>query len=343
MKRWLNLATLWSRPRPPVGATPHDVVHRENKWQLLRYRPRPQGLAFATPVLLVPSLINRHYVLDLMPSKSFAEFMVAQGHEVYVIDWGTPGPEDRYVTFEDIADRTLGRAARVVARRAEGRAPHALGYCMGGTLVAIHAALHPDAFSSILALAAPISFVDDGLLSGWTRTRTLDLDALVTATGLVPWQLMQGAFQLLRPTLGLAKAVNLVDRAWNDRFLDGFVAMETWANDNVSLPGEFYRTYIQELYRDDRLAAGTFRLGGRSVDLGRITCPVLVASFAQDAIAPAASCDVLVDLVGSTDKQVLPCAGSHIGGVTSRPAAKHLWPLLSQWWAARDGAAAAAS
>ena len=97
-----GLARLFGRPAPLVGQTPADVVHEENKWRLLRYVPRPDGIAFRTPVLLIPSLINRHYVLDLMPGKSFAQSLVAAGHDVYVIDWGTPEAEDRFVSFEDI-------------------------------------------------------------------------------------------------------------------------------------------------------------------------------------------------------------------------------------------------
>ena len=106
------LGSLLGRKAPAVGQTPADVVHAENKWRLLRYRPRASGLAFTTPLVLVPSLINRHYVLDLLPGKSFVEYFVARGHDVYCIDWGTPGDEDRYVTFDDVCDRYLGRALR---------------------------------------------------------------------------------------------------------------------------------------------------------------------------------------------------------------------------------------
>ena len=104
MKRLFNLASLLTRKRPPVGSTPADVVHSENKWRLLRYR-RKEPVRFKTPVLLVPSLINRHYVLDLLPDKSFVEWLVARGHDVYCIDWGTPSDEDRYLSFDDVCAR----------------------------------------------------------------------------------------------------------------------------------------------------------------------------------------------------------------------------------------------
>src|SRR5262249_46835070 len=151
-----NLVKKLAQGRPPVGTTPSDVVHRENKWRLLRYRPRPAGIAHPTPVLLIPSLINRHYVLDLLPKKSFVEYLVAQGFDVFCIDWGTPGDEDRYLEFDEICDRYVGRAIGVAARMSGAEKAHVLGYCMGGTLAAIHAGAHPERFASLIALAAPI-------------------------------------------------------------------------------------------------------------------------------------------------------------------------------------------
>ena len=328
---------VFQRPRPPVGTTPSDVVYRENKLSLLRYRPRAEGVRFRTPVLLVPSLINRHYVLDLLPTKSFAAYLVGAGHDVYVVDWGTPGDEDRYLTFDDVADRYLGRAIRRVAATSERDAAHVLGYCLGGILASIHAAARPEHVASLALLAAPVRFHDDGLLSTWVRSPTFDVAAMVDAFGNVPWQLMQGAFQLLRPTLPLAKAVTMLDRAWNDEFLDGFLALETWGNDNVSFPGACYRRYVEELYRGDALARGELRLSGRPARLDAITCPVLAVTFEHDEIVPWRSAAAVIDLVSSTDKHHMHLPGGHVGAVVSKTASRTLWPALSTFFSDRDG------
>ena len=336
-KRFKNLVSLPAREKPRVGQTPADVIHAENKWKLLRYRPRPEGIAFETPVLLIPSLINRHYVLDLMPGKSFAEWMVARGHDVYIIDWGTPGPEDRYLTFDDYCDGYIGRAVRMVARRSARGKTHVLGYCLGGTMAAIHAALRPEYVASLLALAAPIRFGRaDDLLSVWTKTEELDLDALADAFGNVPWPLMQFAFNLLRPTMILSKATYMVDRAWDDAFLDGFFALETWGNDNVSFPGVAYAKYIQRLYRDDALAQGELAISGERVRLENITCPTLSICFYHDNIVPLVSAEELTDLVSSEDATTLRLSGGHVGAVVSSKAARGLWPTISDWFIARD-------
>lgn len=339
MKRLWNLLTLASRGKPPVGTTPAEVVWQENKWKLLRYRPRPEGLSHATPVLMIPSLINRHYVLDLMPGKSFAEFMVSQGFDLYCIDWGTPTDEDRYVTFDDVVDRAIGRAVRRVARTVPHGKVHLLGYCMGGTLSAIHGAVHPEHLQSFIALAAPVSFKDDSLLSAWTNVKSFDLDALVEGTGVVPWQLLQSSFHLLRPTLNLAKAVSLLDRAWNDEFLDGFLALETWGNDNVSIPGEFYRTFIRDLYRRDLLLKRQFVLSGQQVDLRNLTCPTLAISFEHDNIVPGPAAAALIEACGAKEKQHLHLPGGHVGAVVSKHGAKTLWPQLVSFYEKYDRAA----
>jgi polyhydroxyalkanoate synthase subunit PhaC len=339
-RRLGNLLSAVSRGLPAVGTTPADIIHRENKWSLLRYRPRAQGVAFATPVLLVPSLINRHYVLDLQRGRSFAEFLVAQGHDVYVIDWGTPGDEDRYLAFDEICDRYLGRAVRKVAARGSAGKVHLLGYCLGGTLTTIYTAARPERVASNTALAAPIDFHDEGLLSRWTRTETFDVDALVAACGNVPWPLMQASFHLLRPTLALAKLVGLYDRAWDDEFLDGFFAIERWGNDNVAFPGEAYRRYIRELYRDNALLRGAFTLSGQAARLESITCPTLVITFEHDHIVPHRSASILLERIASPDKEHVHLPGGHVGAVISRRASTGLWPAVSSFWAERDRAAA---
>jgi polyhydroxyalkanoate synthase len=338
-KRLSNLASLLTRAPPKVGATPSDVVHHENKWRLLRYRPAAGAKAKrGAPVLLVPSLINRHYVLDLMPGKSFTEYLLGLGHDVFTIDWGTPGDEDRYLTFDEIVDRYVGRAIRVAGREGGGDV-HVLGYCLGGTIAAIHAALHPESMASLTLVAAPVTFADGGLLSAWTRSPTFDVGALVQAFGNVPWPLMQVAFHLLRPTLGLSKLVSLVDRAWDDEYLDGVLALETWGSDNVSFPGDAYRRYVEELYRQDALIRGTLRVSGRPARLDAITCPVLAVTFEHDNIVPWESASVVLEKVSSSVKEHVHLVGGHVGAMVSKSAARGLWPKLSAFFQAPSPAA----
>jgi polyhydroxyalkanoate synthase len=325
---------LWRlrKPLPEVGQTPSEVVHEENQWRLMRFHPRTEGLAYTTPVLMVPSLINRWYVLDLKPGKSLIEWLVERGYDVWMIDWGAPAAGDRFLTFDEVCDRYLGRAIRKTCRLAGSEQVHLFGYCMGGTLTAIHAAAHPERIASLLQVAAPVDFHDGGVLSQWTRAKRLRTDSMIEAFGNVPWPLMQASFHMLRPTLNLSKAMHVLDRAWDDESLDGFLALETWGNDNVSLPGEFYRTFAERLYRHNELMAGTFTLGGREVSLGAIDCPIMCVTFEDDHIVPWRGAAAMLEAVSSKAKEHLHLRGGHVGAVVSKSAKTRLWPELSRFW-----------
>lgn len=334
-----SLRALWRRaPQapPPVATTPHRIAWRENKWCLREFAPPPDVTTrHITPIVMVPSLINRWYVLDLGPGRSLIEWLVAQGFTVYCIDWGTPAAEDRYVTWDDVAGRIVGRAVRLAARRSPTGRAHVLGYCLGGTLAATYVAAFPERVASFVALAAPIDFDHAGIMATWTRTPSFDVASLVEAFGNVPWPLMQASFHLMKPTLTAQKVTALLDRAWDDEFLEGFLVTERWGNDNVSFPGACYAQYIEQLYRQNLLVRGGFALLGRPADLAQIRVPVLALAFADDHIVPLASAAPLVERVRSTDKQLIAQPGGHVGAVVSRKAAGRLWPIMASFWAAR--------
>lgn len=332
MSRLRNLLTLPLR-KAQVSITPSEVVHRENKWRLLRYRAGKQGRKFKRPIVMVPSLINRHYVLDLAPNKSMVAYLVEEGHDVFIIDWGDPGREDRFLRLDDIADRYIGRATRVAARIAGVEKVHLLGYCMGGTLTTLHIARRPERIASHVAIAAPLRFDVEGILGSWTRSPDFDVDSVVEAFGNIPAKFLQASFHLLKPTLRLWKAANVVDRADNDEFLDGFLATEHWGKDNVDFPGEVFRALIQDLYRDDGIINETLHISGEPTRLEAIKTPTLIVTFEHDYIVPKESATVMLDGISSSEKSHIHLMGGHVGAVVSRKAKAGLWPALSRWWA----------
>ncbi|MFH1437608.1 MAG: alpha/beta fold hydrolase [Pseudomonadota bacterium] len=324
--RGKNLVRLLKREKVPVGVTPARVVWRRNKLELLRYE-RPGGTARdAAPLLLVPSLINQHYILDLQPGKSLVEFLLGQGFDVFMITWGRPGPEDRFLSFDQHIQLLLGGAIRQVRSMTGRRSIHLLGYCVGGLLATIYTALHPGHAASLVNLAVPIDFHCGGTLAAWTDRRTFDVDALVDSLGNVPWPLMQLSFHLLKPTAQATKVVYLVDRLWDDRFLDSFIALETWAGDNVSFPGECYRKYIRDLYQENALVRGELTIAERKVDLAAITCPLLSAAAREDHIVPLESALAIGKHVPHAKEIIME--GGHIGAVVGFRASTTLWPAV---------------
>jgi polyhydroxyalkanoate synthase len=323
-----------AHPAPVLMPTPKDVIMTDGTAALYRFA-RPAGAAAIarTPIVLVPSLINRWYVLDLRAGASLVEALTAAGLDVWCLDWGIPEDEDRYRSWTDVLDR-LARMVRMV-RRTTGAAKVALlGYCMGGTLATIHAALHPAELAALIDLAGPIDFSQGGMLRRMVDPRWFDADAIADAGNVAPAQ-MQAGFGALRPTLDLAKAVGMGDLVGDPKAQLAFRALETWSSDNIPFPGEAYRTYITELYQGNALCAGTHRVRGQAVDLGAITCPTLAIVADRDTICPPPAAIALTERVGSTDTAVLRVPGGHVGAVVGGRAAREMYPGLIAWLAPR--------
>jgi polyhydroxyalkanoate synthase len=212
-----------------------------------------------------------------------------------------------------------------------------MGYCLGGTLTAIHAAAYPDEVAGHIALAAPVAFDDDGLLTTWMNDDGFDVDAIVDATRNIPWPLMQFAFHMLQPTVNLKKWKYLLEKSDDEHFLEGFAALEIWGNDNVDFPGEAFRGYIKRLYQQNRLVRGEFALSGRRIELADIDHPTMVISFKHDHIVPPEAAKPLAEHVGTDDCEHLHLPGGHVTSVTSTSAKERLWPQMSDWLASRDG------
>ncbi len=320
---------------PPLAQTPRDELPLEGGARLYHFRgdTAPHGV----PLLIVPSLINRWYVLDLRPGASLVEALVGAGFDVWLLDWGVPEAEDRFLDWDAVLVR-LGRAARRVRREGRGEQKSdklaILGYCMGGTLTAIHAAQHADTLAALITLAAPIDFSRGGQLRHMVDPSWFDADAIADAGNVAPSQ-MQAGFVALRPTLELGKLVSWPDLVLDAAAREGFLALDAWASDNIPFPAEAYRRYIRDLYQGNQLVAGTHRACGRAARLADIRCPVLAITASRDAICPPAAATALLDLVGSTDKETLQVPGGHVGAVVGSRAAREMYPALIRWLAPR--------
>jgi len=317
-------------PPPTLAPTPRDTVFRDGGAQVYRFR-RPEGAPAAPrrPVLLVPSMINRWYVLDLRAGSSFVEGLVNAGHDVYLLDWGVPRDEDRYLTWAEVIDR-LARVVRFVLRDTGADRTGILGYCMGATLSTIYTALNPERVAALVNLAGPIDFSHAGFLGHMVDRRWFDPAAIAAAGNVQPVQ-MQTGFTSMRPTINLSKIVGYLDRMSSKAARDSFYAIETWGGDNIPFPGAAYETYISELYQQNALVRGTHRVRGRVADLGAITCPVLTIGSERDAICPLPAARALNERCGSDDTTVLTVPGGHVGAVVGSKASAELYPATAAW------------
>jgi polyhydroxyalkanoate synthase len=317
-----------------LAPTPKDTIHRDGTAALYRFRrddgvPAEGGL----PLLLVPSMINRWYVLDLREGASMAHALTHAGIDTYCLDWGIPEDEDRYLGWSDVLDR-LSRAVRAVKRFTGAPKVGILGYCMGATLTSIWSALNPDTVAALVNLAGPVDFSKAGFLGEMVDPRYFDAEAIANAGNMSPMQ-MQAGFVALRPTTQISKWVGLLDRGLDPKARESFEALEAWAGDNIPFPGAAYATYIGELYQKNALVKGEHYVKGKKADLKNIRCPVLTVVADRDSICPPAAATALNDHSGSTDKEVLTVAGGHVGAVVGGKAPKVLYPALASWFKKR--------
>jgi polyhydroxyalkanoate synthase len=314
-----------------AAPTPKDIVHREGTARLYRFRraddrPAEAGL----PLLLVPSVINRWYVLDLRAGASVAEALVNAGFNVYCLDWGAPEDEDRFLEWDDF-QRRIGRMVRTVLRDSGASKLGLLGYCIGGTLTSIYAAQHPEQVAALVNLAGPIDFSHAGFLGEMTDPRWFDPDAIASAGNMSALQ-MQSGFIALRPTSQLSKVVSLLDKALDPEAREAFQALDGWASDNIAFPAAAYATYITELYQQNTLVAGKHRVLGAPVDLGAITCPVLTVGTDRDNICPLPAATALNDRTSGPSKETFVISGGHVGAVVGAKASRTLYPKLVSWF-----------
>jgi polyhydroxyalkanoate synthase len=336
-RRLQNLTAMITNPTEPrTGVTPREEVYKRNKSRLYRYQ---SSRRHRTPVLFVPNLgISRPYIFDLLPGGSFIEHMTQQGFDFYLLDWGVFGPEDNDLTLEECVVKILPRMVERVLETSGTPELSVLGYCMGAPLAASFLASHPEApVRNFINMAGPIDFSKVGLFGLWLDKRFFNVDRFVDTLGSVPADMVRAGFKLLKPTMDLSTSLNLWWNLWNDKYVEGFTALNKWANEYVAFPGEFFRQWVRDFYQDNKLFRGELRMGGRPAKLSQITCPVFVVGAKEDYIAPPECVRALVDVVGSREREYVELPGGHISLIAGRGASIHCWPKVSGWLAPRSG------
>jgi len=328
-----------------VGKTPKDVIWKQGTAQLYRYR-RTTETVHPVPLLMVHSLISKPYILDLIPGNSFIEYLVGQGFDVYMVDWGTPRPEDKSFTLETYVLDLIPQCIERVLEESEASELSLFGYCMGGMLALLYAATHPEApVRNLITLATPVDFREMGLQSFWAQEPFMDVDRVVDTLGNVPPQMLMQSFRMLKPASELSpvKYISLWQNVLNDRFVEQYRAFDQWTNDHIPFPGECFRQTTKELARGNKLVKGTLELGGKPVDLKAIRCSFLAVAAESDHIVQLPATRMQPDLVGSEDKELVVMPGGHVGLAAGRKAVQTLWPKVADWLGERSQGVPAAA
>ncbi|MFH1437628.1 MAG: class III poly(R)-hydroxyalkanoic acid synthase subunit PhaC [Pseudomonadota bacterium] len=322
------------------ATTPKEEVFARDRMKLYHYLPvkEKQEDMVKTPLLIVYALVNRQYMMDLQSDRSLIKNLLNEGVDVYVVDWGYARPMDRYITLEDYIEGYMNDCIELVCRKHNIKKINLMGVCQGGTFSIIYAALNPKKIRNLVAMVAPVDFhTEDGLLNIWSKS--MDPDKMVDTLGNIPGDFMNLGFLMLKPfQLILDKYVGLMENMDKKPVVENFLRMEKWIFDSPDQVGEAFRKFINDMYKDNKLIKGEFELGGRTVDLKKITMPVLNIYAEQDHLVPPSCSIPLNDHIGSKDKHLLSFPVGHIGMYVSGKSQKKLGPNIAQFIRDRDSA-----
>jgi polyhydroxyalkanoate synthase len=288
------------------------------------------------PLLVVYALINRETMLDLQPGKSVVQNFLEQGIDVYMIDWGYPARKDKYLTIDDHVNGYMDNIVDFILDKHHLDKIHLMGICMGGTFCVIYSALHPEKIKNLVTTVTPTNFdTDQGLLHIWMKD--MDVDRIVDTYGNIPGDIMNMGFLLLNPArLMIDKYVGFIENMANKTFVENFVRMEKWIFDSPDVPGETFRQFVRDCYQKNLLIQSKMEVGGKRVDLKKITMPLLNYYGKYDHLVPPEACELLTSKVGSKDVEDICLDTGHIGIYVSSKYQKEFAPRIARWLKERD-------
>ncbi len=303
-----------------VAVTPGKVVFRNELIELIQYEPATKDV-YAEPILIVPAWIMKYYILDLSPRNSMVKYLVEQGHTVFAMSWKNPDEKDRDIGMDDYLQKGFFAALDAVTAIVPNKKVHAVGYCIGGTLLAIGAAAlareQDERLASLTLFAAQTDFTEPGELAFFINPSQLAmLEATMHRKGVLESRQMSGAFVLLR-------AQDLFWQPMVNNYLKGqrapMIDLMAWNADGTRMPWRMHSEYLYRLFLDNELATNRFPVGGKLIRLSDIRVPMFVVGTEADHVAPWKSVYKVDNLVRSDDFTFLLTAGGHNAGIVCGP------------------------
>ncbi len=328
----------WNRLLEPfrdsINRSPSEVIKMEGRFSLLHYKPIVESKQ-KTPLLVVYSLINRHYILDLLPNVSVINNLLKQGFDIYATDWGTPDSFDKDLSLENYAYEYVENAVEKIKEMTGSNKVSLFGYCWGGIFALIYSAFHPDSVKNLILHATPIDVEKTtGVIENWTKH--INADLLVDSYGNVPGGFLNLAFILRNPVEALLKYRRYFSEPRSLDEITQFFAIETWLYDSVPIIGEVYREIVDQIYKKNLLIKNKMKVGTDLVDLQKITMPILNIIGSKDDLVPPHSSKSIMDIIPSKDKKLIEFPVGHVGLCIDQSAHEKLWPEVGKWLAHRS-------
>ena len=319
--------------RDNINRTPSEAIDTKGRFDLLHYKSDlpPEH---KTPLLVVGSLINRYYILDLLPNVSIIKNLQRQGFDIYATDWGTPKSFDKDLTLETYAEEYVENAVEKVKEITGSDKVSLFGYCWGGLFALIYTSTHQENVKNLILHATPVDIdKNKTIIENWTAH--LNADNLVDVFGNIPGWLLNLAFLIRNPVEAMLKYPRYFSEPRSIDEIQQFFAIETWLYDSRPIIGEVYREIVDQVYRKNLLIKNKMRVGSDIINLKNIIIPLLDIVGTKDDLVPPSASTSVINAVGSTDKKLIEFPTGHVGLCIGNMAHEKLWPEVGEWLAQR--------
>ena len=331
--RWKNVVKALTGPAPKMGHSPRNEVWRKNKSVLWHYPAKQKK--YEIPLFFVYSLFNKPYILDVAPKTSVIEGLTNLGYEVYLLDWGAPGYEDKKIGLDTYIDKYLRTAVKRAIRHSGADEITVVGYCLGGTIASIYASIADEPIKNLIVATVPIDFQPAIGPDKWTegiRNGDINIDSFIDVYGNIPPKMVEGMFRAMQAPVYFTNYTMLLSRAHDQRYVDKWQRMNKWTVDQVPFAGEAYRQLSNDLFKENKLVKGELVIGNKKADLKNIKANLYVISGSRDQLILEEQSKPIMDLVSSEDKTYVVVETGHVGLALSGLFGK----IVDQWASSRS-------
>jgi class III poly(R)-hydroxyalkanoic acid synthase PhaC subunit len=310
--RWNQIYKVLSEPKPEIDHTPRELVWKKNKSRLW-FHPAKQK-KYDIPLFFVYSLLNKPYILDIGKGSSVVGGLTERGYDVYLLDWGSPGYEDRDIKLDNYILDYLENAVKRALRHSGAKEISMVGYCLGGTISAIFTSITQLPITNLILATVPIDFSIGIVPNKWLKglqSGKLSFDRFADVYGVIPSEIMYLMFRGLSPVY-TSPYVNLLTRAHDTNYVEKWRRMDKWTKDTASFAGEAFKQMFNDLYKENKLLKGELMIGGKQVDLKNIKCSLYVLSTSRDTLVLEPQSLPVMDMVSSEDKTYEVVEAGHV-------------------------------
>ncbi|MGG1677172.1 alpha/beta fold hydrolase [Neobacillus sp. NRS-1170] len=328
--RWNQFLTIRNQPKPKINQTPKQAVWKKNK-ATLWYYPAVEK-KYDIPIFFVFSLMNRAYILDLAPGTSTIESLVNEGYDVYLLDWGIPGHEDKDLNLEDYVENYIKKGVQRALRHSGAKEISLVGYCLGGVLASLYASIAEEPIKNLVAITIPIDYSVSVAPDSWSKAfknGSLNLDRFIDVNGLVPAKFIETMVKGIVGPIAFTSKVSLLNNAHNKGFVEKWRLMDHWLYDQIPVSGGAFRQLFNDIVKDNKIVKGEFTVHGKNADLSNIKANLLVITSKNDTLVREEQTRPIMELVSSEDKTYQLLEAGHINIALTGKLAGELIPWLA--------------